>query len=396
MQYDFVVIREYFPSKNKPTLSPWVYEQVKGCLVEGLKPHVLSPVPYRSKWFRKISSYNNRFFIAGEEIDEYDGVSIDRIRYIKLPGSYFFHRNIRVISRLISKRMHSMDIKFIHAHFGHAGAVCLNIAKKKEIPLITSFYGFDLGSDKLRLHQYYLELSEQGCLFLALSNDMKADLISLGFPEGRIIVHHLGIDTELFDVSNVDFLKDDFTFLIVASFEKRKGIDIAIKAFLHLADIYKNSKIKLKIVGNGPEFQALLRIAKSCKKIEFIDNFATPNPRQIVLEEMKKCDVLLLTSILLPNGEKEGTPVVLMEAQSCGKPCIGTRHAGIPEVIEDGKTGLIIEEKNIQALVLAMERMFIDNEFRTKCGIEARKKMENEYCLHKQNEKLINIYRTLI
>mgnify|MGYP000681027775 CR=1 FL=1 len=86
-------------------------------------------------------------------------------------------------------------------------------------------------------------------------------------------------------------------------------------------------------------------------KISIINNFESSDPKSCVLENMRACDSFLLTSIK-KSGHEDGTPVVLMEAQSCGKPCVVTSNYGIPEVVLDKKTGL---SKNSVIAALQMQ-----------------------------------------
>jgi len=69
----------------------------------------------------------------------------------------------------------------------------------------------------------------------------------------------------------------------------------------------------------------------------------------------KECHIFILHSVTASNGDMEGTPVVLMEAQACGLPVISTYHSGVPEVVIDGKSGFLVPEKDIQALVEKIE-----------------------------------------
>ncbi len=110
---------------------------------------------------------------------------------------------------------------------------------------------------------------------------------------------------------------------------------------------------------------------------------------------MMKCDIFLLTSFKTSNQDKEGTPVVIMEAQACGKPCIATNHAGIPEQVLDGKNGILVEEKNIYQIKEAMDLLADNHKMRIRMGKNARNHVINNFNSKKQIIKLNHIYNKL-
>jgi colanic acid/amylovoran biosynthesis glycosyltransferase len=85
-----------------------------------------------------------------------------------------------------------------------------------------------------------------------------------------------------------------------------------------------------------------------------------------------------------------------MEAQACGIPCISTRHAGIPEVVIDGITGILTDEQNVEQIIEAMEILSSDNALRSKMGIEARNHIEMNFNNKVQIERLCRLYNSLI
>lgn len=395
--YDILSIREYFPSLENPSVSSWVYNQAIEIQKFGINPLVISPTPEIPNWLNKLVKTKHAWKIKpSNNIQKYLGVDVIRPPYFKLPNRYFLDYNIKQISNCVFKTANCFDTKLIHAHFGHTGVAALNLKKTKKIPLITSFYGYDLGSDKLKLLKYYKNLLKEGDLFLALSEDMKKDLIDIGFPEKKIIIHHLGINIEKFaPVNNILKENKKFIFTIVSSLEERKGIHYAIEAFKKLKNQNNIFNCELRIIGDGPYKNYLTKIADD-KDIIFINNFIAKNPRELVLCEMQKCDVFILTSITLPNLEKEGTPVVLMEAQACGKPCISTYHAGIPELVINNKTGILVNERDINSITEAMLNLYIDNHKRIQFGINARQHIIESYSNDNQIPKLYHIYNSFI
>ena len=396
-KYDIIHIREYFPSPDNPSSSTWIFNQVKWIKEFDFNPIVISPSPKVPFWVTHFKKEKHAWKIrASDKVENYLGVDVIRPSYLKLPNKYFFYYNINQLEKCILRAGRKINAKIIHAHFGHTGYATLKLKKEKKVPMITSFYGFDLGSYKNKLLKHYEILAKEGDLFLALSEDMKNDLVSFGFPPNKIIVHHLGINIEDFAPSNKKKEnKKKFIFTIAARYTKRKGIHYAIRAYKKFKKMEATNNCELRIIGDGPIKDKLINLAKGHEDIVFINNFIANNPRELLKKEMQNCDVFILTSITLPNADKEGTPVVLMEAQACGKPCISTFHAGIPEIVIDRKTGILTRERDIDGITNAMKVFYNDKNKRKQYGDHARDHILSHFNNAVQMPILCNIYKKL-
>lgn len=394
--YDIIHIRDYYPSKENPASSPWVYDIVSGIQQKGLSSLVVSPTPYIPGFIRKHDKYY-LYSKSSNRIENYKGTDVIRPLYFKIPKNHLLAFNFYSLSKSIASAIpKDINPKIIHAHFGQNGVAAVNLKLKYGVPLITSFYGYDSGRLGQKFKPFYNKLALYGDIFLALSEDMKSDLIKLGFPKDKIVVHHLGIDLEVFKNTKKKKKKNEhFIFLIVARFDKSKGIQNVISAF---SDIY-NKNMFLRIVGDGSYKENLTGLVSNLrisKNVKFINNFAASNPRGVILEEMQNCDVALLTSFALKNKVKEGTPVVLMEAQACGKPCIATFHAGIPEVVKDNITGYLVKERDIKVIGKYMKLFYDNSDLVRKMGRNAKQHLVKNFNQNVQMKKLYSIYLNLV
>ena len=111
---------------------------------------------------------------------------------------------------------------------------------------------------------------------------------------------------------------------------------------------------------------------------------------------MQNSDVVLLTSFIPKSGAKEGTPVVLMEAQACGKPCIATKHAGIPEVVVDKETGYLVEERDIESIANKMYLFYEKIDLLHRMGENALSYIHKEFNQVIQMQRLAKIYKEYI
>lgn len=146
----------------------------------------------------------------------------------------------------------------------------------------------------------------------------------------------LGVDTSL---SIRKSHKDNaFSFLFVGRSVAKKGLDTIISAAQIVLQNGKN--IRLHCIGEGPflkEFQHEIDRLELRKKFIFYDS----RPREFVRQLMLECDAFLLPSKVAHNGDSEGLPIVLMEAQACKLLVLSTYHSGIPELVNHGVNGLL-------------------------------------------------------
>ena len=398
-KFDILVIRDYYPSYQNPTISTWVFQQVKSLYERGFVPLVISPVPYIP--LRKLWKLNSRYEKPKKEIDSYEKTLVIRPPYIKIPNHKLTGFTLKQLEKVINKYGNLDSIKLIHSHFGQNGIAAVTLKKELNVPLVTSFYGYDTGRLGKHFLPYYKPLIQNGDLFLVLSEDMKEDLINLGFPSERTLIHHLGVDTDEFILKR-NYTKDGFfKLLTIARFDEAKGIHIVLKALQLLFDVQPAMKpiIKYIIVGGGEYEKNLKQYINEYNlsdNVEIIHNLGVKDGREIVKEQLRNTDVFLLCSYVTKKGSKEGTPVVLMEAQSSGLPVIATKHAGIPEIVIDEKSGILVKEKSPEEIYQAILFLYKNKDIAEKMKIQARQNIIDNFNQKIQMDKLCLEYNKLL
>jgi colanic acid/amylovoran biosynthesis glycosyltransferase len=291
-----------------------------------------------------------------------------------------------------------LDKKFdiIHCHFGPNGIIG---AQLRDIgisgKLITTFYGSDLTSF---IHNnrkdIYKKLFINGDIFLPICNYFKKILLGLGCDKKKIIIHHLGADIQNFpftpkSINNREVIK----FLTISRLVEKKGVEYTLFALSRLLEEHK--KIKYLIAGDGPLRDQLEKLSIELNLAEYVEFMGAVNDEE-VKTLLQEAHVFVLPSITAQDGEQEGTPTVLVEAQACGLPVISTFHSGIPEMIVDGSSGFLVPEKNIDALAEKIE-YFIDHpEAMLEMGSYGRKLVDDNFNVRKLNQKLVDIYSQLV
>jgi len=286
------------------------------------------------------------------------------------------------------------DICVVHAHFGHVAAETVEAAKAAGLPLIASFYGKDASAylqDPAWKTKFDRLFSYAGKV-TALSSNMREVLIKAGCPAGKIEIIHLGVDPQDYPFKPRKlFPQESLKLLAVGRMVEKKGFDDAIRA---LSIAGKEIRCELRIVGEGEEEEKLRKLAKE-QGVEKNVHFLGGQPVQYVREEMSVCHLFIAPSKTASDGDMEGTPTVLMEAQACGIPVISTFHAGIPEVVENKETGLLVKEGDVEALADAIIRQAKDSEKWEFVGRAGRRKAEEEFNAKKETEKLERLYDSL-
>jgi glycosyltransferase involved in cell wall biosynthesis len=142
--------------------------------------------------------------------------------------------------------------------------------------------------------------------------------------------------------------------LTVARLVEKKGIDVALRALASVRDEFPN--LRYDVIGDGPlrgELEALAASLGIAERVRFAG--ALPNDR--VQQAMRDADLFVLPSVTAPNGDEEGTPTVLLEAACARLPVLATRHAGIPEIVAEGRSATLVAEGDPAALADGLRAM---------------------------------------
>ncbi|MEX2512900.1 MAG: glycosyltransferase family 4 protein [Cyclobacteriaceae bacterium] len=254
-------------------------------------------------------------------------------------------------------------IDLIFANYGPSGAKILPVVKSIEIPLIVHFHGFDASVNDIifKYKESYLEMFTIAKWIIVASNAMKQDLIDLGAPETKLkmIVY----------APNSDFLniQPDYNsnqILAIGRFVEKKAPYLTLMAYKLAKE--QCPKLKLKFIGDGPLLSVCRDLTESLK-IRDLEFTGVLSPKQIQ-NEMANSFCFMQHSKQAVNGDKEGTPVAILETMAAGLPVISTNHAGIPEVVIDGQNGFIVEEGDVEEMANKLVELCSDRELSKKFG----------------------------
>jgi glycosyltransferase involved in cell wall biosynthesis len=286
-----------------------------------------------------------------------------------------FLRNLGCVKYVIEARP---DI--LHAHFASRAsdmALLVHLFSGHQFTFTTHRYDiFDIPAKnfpiKTRLAKKHITISDYNRKYLVRQ---------FGLNESDIEIVHCGVD--LNKIKLIERNSEEGLILTVARLAPEKSIDVLLQA-LSLLDA-KNVDFKAAIIGDGPlkkEIQDIIQSLMLSGKVYLLGN----QSHEQVLEWMGKASMVVLSS------KSEGIPVSLMEAMAIKTPVIATKITGIPELIDDCKSGLLVEYNDAEALSAAIEKLLKDNTMRLNFTEAGYEKIQDEFDLNREVDKLIEIW----
>lgn len=288
----------------------------------------------------------------------------------------------------------------LHFHFLTDARLLLGVKRKTRLPAVVSAYGYDVSEFPARWwglgRRYLRAIFEQCECFLAMSEDMRLDLLELGCPAGRIRVHYHGSDTRRFRYPARDYrAHSPLTVLCCGRLEPRKGQDLVLRA-LRLVEGRSEIAFRVVIVGEGelrPRLERMVAAYGWGDRVVLTGH--VPYTSEALVRHFHDADVFALPSVTA-SGLKEGIPGVVVEAMAAALPVVSSRHAGIPAVLAAGRDGLLVEEGDVEGLAGAFERLLTDASLRERLGRAAAGRAASELDVARGTAELEAIYDSLL
>ena len=272
-------------------------------------------------------------------------------------------------------RCHHPDV--VLAEFGFHAIRVMHVARWSGVPLVVHFRGSDASSESKfrRLEQRYRQLMHVASGFIVKSIPMSSTLQSLGAPAALVLISPSGADAALFRGASPETAPP--MFLAVGRFVPKKGPLLTIAAFERLLSQLPESlasACRLVMVGDGPMLEAAKGLVRQ-QSLTTQVRFSGVLPPTEIAALMRQVRGFVQHSLVAPDGDSEGSPVAVMEAQLSGLPVVATRHAGIPEVVMDGSTGILVEEGDVQAMANAMAQLVRNPQLAARLGAAGQERM---------------------
>jgi glycosyltransferase involved in cell wall biosynthesis len=209
----------------------------------------------------------------------------------------------------------------------------------------------------------------------------------------HIEVIRCGIDLETFSLESQQSSTNRVEIISVGGLVEKKGHQILIPACAELAS--RGIDFRCTIVGEGrlrKTLEALIAQYGLENKVEL----AGARSQSWVRERLSHSDIFVLASVIVDEGERDGIPVAIMEALATGIPAVSTNVSGIPELVKDGVSGLLVPQKNIKALTNALAMLAENEALRRDFAQNGRLLIEEEYDIEKNAAKLLDLFTKVI
>ena len=268
-----------------------------------------------------------------------------------------------------ARTLRERNVKAVVAEYGPTAVACLQAAAIAGMPLVAYFHGYDAyRHDTLRRYRSaYARLWRDAEAIVAVSHAMEQQLMGLGAPRARLHYNPCGADTMLFH--GADPAAAPPTLLSVGRFVDKKAPHLTLLAFGQVVEALPAAR--LHMIGDGPLRAECQRLVERLGLGRHVVFWGTRS-HALVADAMRGARALVQHSLWAPCGDGEGTPVAILEAGAAGLPVIATRHAGIPEVVRDGETGLLVDSGDVPGMAGAMLDLCADAQRAARLGASAQ------------------------
>jgi colanic acid/amylovoran biosynthesis glycosyltransferase len=273
----------------------------------------------------------------------------------------------------LKRRLRRERVNCVLANFGPSGVSLMQPCEQLGIPLIVHFHGYDAHRKEAvsKNADGYRRLGEKAAAIIAVSQGMLEALVDLGIPREKIHLLRCGVDTRHF--SEKEGFPEVPLFFGVGRFVEKKAPYLTLVAFAKA--LTRLGRAKLVLAGTGELLEATRNLSVVLGIEDCVEFPGVLTPEEVG-KLMKESTAFVQHSIepqVGPSaGDREGTPVAVLEAMLTGVPVISTSHAGIGEVIENNRTGLLVNERDVEGMAEAMVRVGQSAELARSLGIAAR------------------------
>ena len=293
----------------------------------------------------------------------------------------------------------SYDI--IHCQFGNLGFQGLLLKDfNPSAKLVVMFRGFDISQQlKMKGDRLYNSLFSQADFFLTNCEFFRQRLLKLGCDPDKVEVHYSGLDCAKFplqDSSSLATTEAPVKAIRIAAtgrLVEKKGFEYSIRAMAQVVERYPN--VTYDIIGDGPLRVELSALIESLGLQSSVHLLGWRDETEII-EVLMRSHLFVAPSVTSADGNQDAPINALKEAMALGLPVVSTYHGGIPELVEHGISGLLVPERDVDAIAQALFTLIEHPKRWAAMGQAGRVYVETHYGLDALNDRLVELYRELV
>jgi len=300
---------------------------------------------------------------------------------------------IGVRTRALIEYLKEEHIDIVFTEYGMVGASVTDACRNANIPLVIHYHGADVyhRDTVAKYIDLYKKAFAYASAFISVSVEMVDRLKELGAPADKIHVASCGVDTDAFPV--LDILNTPRAFLFVGRFVEKKSPTSVVRAFKLVADKFPDAT--LTMVGNGPLFDDVKKLVTELgleDRVTLTGVLKTADIKGL----LKQSRCFVQHSVTAANGDKEGTPVTILEAGSSGLAIVSTQHSGIKDAVINEETGYLVPEHDIEGMAHYMIKIAEDVQLAAKLGKKQAAHIRKNYDINDRIKTLSDIlYRAI-
>jgi glycosyltransferase involved in cell wall biosynthesis len=288
--------------------------------------------------------------------------------------------------------MRSRGCAHVHSHFVWGGGTAAwMVSKLCGCTFSITAHAFDIYDERMRDGLYRKKLSDASFVATIAEFNRQTLLAEMAGLRDKLHVVRCGIDMPVGGERAVGKRDAAVTVLSVARLTEKKGLRYLLEALEILRRDEPAIRFRTRIIGDGEDRESL---TASAQRLGVEVSFLGATAVSCVLEQMDEADLFVLPCVVTSSGDRDGIPVVLMEAMAKGLAVISTPVTGIPELVRDGRSGLLVPERDARALANAMRLLAEDPVLRLGLGREAQRAVRLEYTVAKTAETLKRLFMT--
>ncbi len=377
-----IQLSQDFPDNSYPYRGIFVKQAIDSMADSGVAVEMVSPRAYvlPFEWFP-----NHGFSKVPPREEEAEGrYTIHHPRYIyPVPKRYLYRfagpSYHHFVGRFIHRNLEKPDL--LHSHFAYPdGYGVLDLVNRWKIPFVVHLRGaFRIATGEptfKTIRGRLMKVLERADLIFTVSHSVKAEYAEMGVSKEKMVVLPNGINHQRFYPVEQDEARSKLPgtpeshqgklILFVGYLRKRKGVDLLLEAFP--AILKEHEDARLFLIGEGHlrnHLEARARELGVSKKLHFHSNI----PHEQMINFINAADLVVLPTFA------EGRPNIVLEAMLCARPVVATAVSGIPELIRDGREGILISPGESELIAGAVCRVLNDPELASRFGKQARERI---------------------
>ena len=288
------------------------------------------------------------------------------------------------------------EARLLHIYFGNHAVHLLPLIRTYNRPIVVSFHGADaaVDMDKPHYREAMQQVLEATDWVFARSQALADDVVGLGCPREKIRIQRTGIPLKEWILAARTPPEDGrWRFIQSCRLVEKKGLKTSLRAFAAIHR--KHPKAVFEIAGDGPLREELESMAGELGLGESVIFHGFIDQKQL-MEKIYECHFFFHPSETGPDGNREGVPNSMLEAMASGMPALATRHGGIPEAIENGVSGILVEERDHEGLAEGALKLMGDKSLYSGYLHAGRKAIEDKFERRSQIAILEGYYQEMI